>query len=86
MRMALARTARLARDWYGRPADVRRSPAPAGAGWSVSLPARKNSVEDLARFGGGLSVPEPTDDPVSGELVPGSTGTRCPSDVMPSSV
>lgn len=85
MRMALARTARLARDWRGRHAASPRPPAPAGAGCMVSSLVRENSVEDLARFGGGLSAPELLDDYVSGELAPGSAGTRYSNDVMPPS-
>jgi len=49
----------------------------------VSSLARENSVEDLARFGGGLSAPELPDDHVSGELAPGSAGTRYSKNVMP---
>lgn len=85
MRMALARTARLARDWRGRTVDLPRPTAPAGAVWTVPLSARKNSVEDLARFGGGLSVPELADDHASSELAPGSAGTRYSNDVVPPS-
>lgn len=85
MRMALARTARLARDWRGRPAVFRRPRAPAGAGMTVSSSARRSSVEDLARFGGGLSVPELADGHASGELALGSAGTRYSNDVVPPS-
>lgn len=82
MRLALARTVR---HWRGRPAEIPAPPAPARAVWTVSSSARKNFVEDLARFGGGLSVPELADDLVSGELALGSAGTRYPNDVVPPS-
>jgi hypothetical protein len=85
MRMALARTARLARDWRGRPAASPRPHAPAGAGWTVPSSLRKSFIEDLARFGGGLSVPDLLDDHVSGELAPRSPGARYSNDVMPPS-
>ena len=82
MRLALARTVR---HWRGRPAEIPAPPAPARAVWTVSSSARKNPVEDLARFGGGLSVPELADDLVSGELALGKAGTRYPNDVVPPS-
>lgn len=84
MRMALARTARRARDWRRRPAGFPRSHAQAATGWTVPS-SRERSVEDWARFGGGLSVPELPDAFVSGELAPGSAGTWYSNHVMPPS-
>ena len=85
MRMALARTARLAWDWRGPQADFPKPPAPEEASWTVPSSVQKRSVEDVARLGGGLSAPELADDPVSGELAPGRAGTRYPIDVVPPS-
>lgn len=74
MRMALARTARLAWDRRGQPA---------GEGSKVPSSARRNSIEDLARFGGGLSVPGLADGHVSVEQAPVVAGTGYRNDVMP---
>lgn len=75
MRMALARTARLARDWRGRPATFPRSHVPAVTVRTVPS-SRERSIEDWARYGGGLSAPDHPDHLVPGGLVPGSEGTR----------
>jgi len=53
-------------------------------GWTVPS-SRERSVEDWARFGGGLSLPELPDDLVSGELAPDIAGTRYINHVMPPS-
>lgn len=68
MRTALARRARLARDW--RESRRERSPAAMAEGLRPTS-TRERSVEDFARYGGGLGGAHVTERHASGNLATG---------------
>jgi hypothetical protein len=77
MRTALARTARLARDWR----EIGRGTPPWAMLDRTSSPStRERSVEDVARYGGGLGGTHITGRSAPGDLtVNGIRSMPCPS-------
>lgn len=84
MRMAFARTTRLARMWQRRPGGLRM---PRAAGITEPIPSlpRERTIEDWARFGGGLTTSDLAEHHRFAPLARDGVRARYSAHVMPPS-